>query len=87
MNSTNKTIAVIGLGYVGLPLVVEFSKTINTIGFDISDYKVEVCRSGKDPSRELSDADMTTAKYAIYTTNPEALRDADFRAPRKMAHF
>jgi len=78
MNPTPQTLAVIGLGYVGLPLVVEFGKTMNTIGFDISNNKVEACRSGHDPSRELSETEMANAKYASYTSNPEALREADF---------
>ena len=43
------TVAVIGLGYVGLPLVVEFGKHMRTIGFDIAKNKVEACRRGTDP--------------------------------------
>jgi hypothetical protein len=46
--------AVIGLGYVGLPLVVEFGKHMRTIGFDIAKNKVEACQRGTDPSRELT---------------------------------
>ena len=52
------TLAVIGLGYVGLPLVVEFGKHMRTIGFDIAKHKVEACQRGTDPSRELSDAEV-----------------------------
>ncbi len=55
------TVAVIGLGYVGLPLVVEFGKHMRTIGFDIAKHKVEACRRGTDPSRELEDAQMAEA--------------------------
>ena len=44
-------IAVVGLGYVGLPLVIEFGKQERTIGFDIVRHKVESCRGGVDPSR------------------------------------
>ena len=51
-------VAVIGLGYVGLPLVVEFGKHGRAIGFDISLSKVESCLRGEDPSRELSDEEM-----------------------------
>ena len=47
------TVAVIGLGYVGLPLVVAFGNQMRTIGFDISLPKVESCQRGIDPSREL----------------------------------
>src|SRR5881392_1033323 len=71
------TIAVIGLGYVGLPLVVEFGKLGPTIGFDISTSKVESCRRGVDPSRELADAEVAAALHAHYTADPTALRDAD----------
>lgn len=70
-------IAVLGLGYVGLPLIVEFGKKIRTIGFDISKEKVESCQNGKDPSFELSDDEMRAGIYASYTDNPAALADAD----------
>ena len=70
-------VAVIGLGYVGLPLVVEFGKHFRTIGFDISNAKVESCRKGVDPSRELSDAEMSSAKHVEYTSDPGLLNEAD----------
>ena len=69
--------AVIGLGYVGLPLVVEFAKHGRTIGFDIHEGKVSACRAGTDPSRELTDAQMAEALHAEYTSNPAALAEAD----------
>ena len=70
-------VAVIGLGYVGLPLVVEFAKHGRTIGFDIAVSKVESCLQGKDPSRELSDEEMAAAKHAVYTADPKMLAEAD----------
>ncbi|HSV51001.1 MAG TPA: nucleotide sugar dehydrogenase [Burkholderiaceae bacterium] len=70
-------VAVIGLGYVGLPLVVEFGKHVKTIGFDIALPKVESCLRGVDPSRELSDEEMSLAKYAQYTADPAMLGEAD----------
>ena len=73
-----QTVAVIGLGYVGLPLVVEFGKRTHTIGFDIVEEKVAKCRAGTDPSREIPDADMALAKHAEYTSDPARLREADF---------
>ena len=73
-----QTVAVIGLGYVGLPLVVEFGKHTRTIGFDIIEDKVAKCRAGTDPSREIPDADMALAVHAEYTSDPAALREADF---------
>ena len=71
------TLAVIGLGYVGLPLVVEFGKQVRTIGFDIAQNKVDACLRGSDPSRELSDSEMALAKHAIYTSDPKMLSEAD----------
>ena len=71
------TLAVIGLGYVGLPLVVEFGKQMRTIGFDISDAKVASCRDGVDPSRELDGAALKAATQAIYTSDPRLLGEAD----------
>jgi len=71
------TVAVIGLGYVGLPLVVEFGKQVRTIGFDISESKVESCQRGVDPSRELTDAEVAAATHAVYTDNPALLAEAD----------
>lgn len=70
-------VAVIGLGYVGLPLVVEFGKHLRTIGFDISVSKVNCCVSGVDPSRELSDTEMRASPHAIYTADPGMLAEAD----------
>jgi UDP-N-acetyl-D-galactosamine dehydrogenase len=70
-------VAVIGLGYVGLPLVVEFGKHFRTIGFDIATAKVESCRKGVDPSRELSDEEMRASPHAVYTADPTLLAEAD----------
>lgn len=71
----NPVIAIVGLGYVGLPLVVEFGKIYQTIGFDISRDKVAKCSSGTDPAGEVSDVDMAKAVHAIYTTDPEVLEE------------
>ncbi len=70
-------VAVIGLGYVGLPLVIEFGKQERTIGFDIALPKVASCKRGVDPSRELPDEDMRAATYAEYTVDPKFLGEAD----------
>lgn len=72
------TVAVVGLGYVGLPLVVEFGRKIRSIGFDVSEHKVASCSDGKDPSRELSDNEMRAAVHAEYSTDPAVLGEADF---------
>jgi UDP-N-acetyl-D-galactosamine dehydrogenase len=71
------TIAVIGLGYVGLPLVIEFGKRGRTIGFDIASAKVRACQLGTDPSRELTDDEVRAATHAIYTDDPKMLGEAD----------
>ncbi len=70
-------IAVVGLGYVGLPLVVEFGKHGRTIGFDIAVDKVAKCRAGTDPSRELSDEEVRAAIHAEYHSDPACLAEAD----------
>jgi UDP-N-acetyl-D-glucosamine/UDP-N-acetyl-D-galactosamine dehydrogenase len=70
-------VAVVGLGYVGLPLVVEFGKQNRTIGFDIVEAKVAKCRAGVDPSREIPDEDMRAAVHAEYTSDASALCEAD----------
>ncbi|MEJ6006667.1 nucleotide sugar dehydrogenase [Paucibacter sp. AS339] len=70
-------IAVVGLGYVGLPLVIEFGKHGRTIGFDIAKDKVAKCQAGTDPSRELSDEEMSHSPHAIYSHDPACLAEAD----------
>lgn len=70
-------IAVVGLGYVGLPLVVEFGKQTRVVGFDISADKVASCVRGKDPSLELSDAEMAAAIHAGYSSDEAVLAEAD----------
>jgi UDP-N-acetyl-D-galactosamine dehydrogenase len=72
------TIAVIGLGYVGLPLVIEFGKLTRTIGFDINTETVRACQAGHDPSREISNDAMLAAVHAEYSANPACLESADF---------
>ena len=72
------TIAVVGLGYVGLPLAVEFGKKYPTIGFDLSPAKVAQYRQFVDPTGEVSSDDMKAATGLQVTTDAAALRDADF---------
>ena len=54
----HQTIGIVGLGYVGLPLAVEFGKAFETIGFDISEAKIERYRQCIDPTGEVSTADL-----------------------------
>lgn len=72
------TIAVIGLGYVGLPLAVAFGKQFRTIGFDIAPGKVLSCQTGLDPAKELTTDEMACAIHARYTNDPQALAEADY---------
>src|SRR5262245_57469025 len=71
-------VAVVGLGYVGLPLAVEFGKKRKTIGFDLSHVKVENYRRFIDPTGEVSTEDMRAAAQLAVTTDPAALAQADF---------
>ena len=77
MKDQPSCIAVIGVGYVGLPLVVAFGRTMRTIGFDLSEAKVQICRQGQDPSRELQDAQIAEATQAEYTSDASRLAEAD----------
>jgi UDP-N-acetyl-D-galactosamine dehydrogenase len=72
------TIAVVGLGYVGLPLAVEFGKKHPTIGFDLSKEKIEHYRRFVDPTGEVSKADLMSATQLVATTDPAELGKADF---------
>ena len=72
------TIAVLGLGYVGLPLAVEFGKKTATIGFDISEGKIRLIRDGIDPTGELADGALAESKHLVVTSETEQLRKADF---------
>ena len=59
-------LAVIGLGYVGLPIALEFAKKISVIGFDINAKRVEMMKQGIDPSNELEKKDFEGRRYYIY---------------------
>jgi len=71
-------VAVVGLGYVGLPLAVEFGKKYRTIGLDLSQAKVNAYKRHIDPTGEVSTADLKAAEKLEPTTDPRALKDADF---------
>ena len=78
MNPESPIIAVVGLGYVGLPLAVEFGKRFPTIGFDLSSRKVEAYRRFEDPTGEVSSEQLRAATLLNCTTDGAALKDADF---------
>src|SRR5690242_820627 len=71
-------IAVVGLGYVGLPLAVEFGKKYSTIGFDLSSAKVAAYQRCVDPTGEVSSAELEAATRLRCTTDAAELRAADF---------
>ncbi len=70
-------IAVIGLGYVGLPIALEFGKKVNVIGFDIKPERIELMKNNIDPSNELRSEDFEGSSV-FYTHNINDLRDANF---------
>ncbi|OZB49447.1 MAG: Vi polysaccharide biosynthesis protein VipA/TviB [Polynucleobacter sp. 39-45-136] len=76
MNLDQKTIAVIGLGYVGLPLAVEFAKKRAVIGFDIQAKRIEDLSSGHDRTLELSKEELKEAAHLSFTANPGDLQKA-----------
>ena len=71
-------VAVVGLGYVGLPLAVEFGKKMTTIGYDLSVEKIEQYRRFCDPTGEVSTQDLKAATQLTVTTDPADLAKADF---------
>ncbi len=72
------TVAVVGLGYVGLPLAVEFGKKFKTIGYDLSVEKVTHYRNHLDPTGEVSSEELRAAHLLNVTSDARALNAADF---------
>ena len=72
-----KTLAVIGLGYEGLPIALEFAKKIKVIGFDINAQRVEMMRNGIDPSQELESSAFENCDIE-FTNDLDVLRKANF---------
>lgn len=77
LTSKKKKLAVIGLGYVGLPIALEFAKKISVIGFDINPARIEMMRNGVDPSDELESADFEGCDIE-FTHELDKLREASF---------
>jgi UDP-N-acetyl-D-galactosamine dehydrogenase len=77
MFASNPTLCIIGLGYVGLPLAVEFGKKINTIGFDINQLRVDALGKGIDHTLELNAEELAEAKQLRYTTSEADIKNAD----------
>jgi nucleotide sugar dehydrogenase len=72
----NSILAVIGLGYVGLPLAVEFGKSRRVIGFDMKRDRIEELRSGRDHTLEVTPEELASAKYLSFTYDPTELAEA-----------
>ena len=76
MTTNLKTIAVIGLGYVGLPLAVEFGKSRPVIGFDINAGRIDALRAGHDATLEVSKDELATSDQLTFTSDPADLAAA-----------
>ena len=70
-------IGIIGLGYVGLPLAVEFGRQLPTLGFDIDAARIQALVVGSDHTREVSSEELASAPLLRYSTDPVALRDCN----------
>jgi UDP-N-acetyl-D-galactosamine dehydrogenase len=75
--SKKAKLAVVGLGYVGLPLAIEFSKSFSVIGFDVNESRIKMMKLGIDPSKELS-ASAFTGNDIIFTSDAQKLSEANF---------
>ena len=74
----NKNIAVVGLGYVGLPLAVEFGKKMKTIGFDINLDRIHELRKGYDRTLEVDEANLKSSAFLSFTNELDHLKEANF---------
>lgn len=77
LRNKTKAVSVTGLGYVGLPLALEFAKKFRVIGFDIKQNRIDRMKQGIDPSEELDSSAFTHCDIE-FTTDPDRLRDAHF---------
>ena len=77
MNREDARIAVVGLGYVGLPLAVEFGKHFPVVGYDINPSRIKELRAGRDHTLEVGDAELASATQLGFTTDEVELEDAN----------
>ena len=73
----NTKIAIIGLGYVGLPLAAEFAKKYPVVGFDINQKRIAELYSGHDSTLEVSDNELLEAKHLVFSSDKESLKDVN----------
>ena len=74
----NIRIGIIGLGYVGLPLAVEFGKHYPTVGFDINEARVAELEGGSDSTLECSSEELAEATHLSYTSSTDDIADCNF---------
>lgn len=77
MNLISKKLAVVGLGYVGLPLAVEFGKQAKVVGFDINTRRIDELRQGRDSTLEVPPNELATAKYLGFSSSASDLSECD----------
>ena len=75
---TQKTVAVVGLGYVGLPLALAFGKKMKTIGFDISESKLAAYKQGYDPTGEMDAESFKLSTQITFTNDSSLIKNADY---------
>ncbi|MGN0347081.1 MAG: nucleotide sugar dehydrogenase [Lachnospiraceae bacterium] len=75
--SGKEKIALVGLGYVGMPIAVAFARKVQVIGFDLNEEKINLYKSGVDPTKEVGD-DIIRATKVMFTSREEDLRQARF---------
>ncbi len=75
---TNNRIGVIGLGYVGLPLAVEFGKIIPTTGYDLNDKRVQELNRGIDATREVDPEELAQAEFLQCTSDESLLGECSY---------
>ena len=78
LNIKDIRIAVIGLGYVGLPLAVEFGKSLPVVGFDINAERISALIAGTDHTLEVSNEELAQASHLSYSCDIKALKDCNF---------
>jgi len=74
-NALNHKIAIIGLGYVGLPLAVEFGKKYDVVGFDIKAERIHALRMGQDETMQTDAAEITAAKKLQFSSDINDIKD------------
>ena len=74
----NERIAIIGLGYVGLPLATEFAKKYKVVGYDVDKSRIEELKKGKDRTKEISQKTLLTNNNLFFTSNYNNMKNCDF---------